>query len=106
MNIPLSGNNDVIDDISSYYQNHSSVKAIKEKHAGKKFNISPPTEEDIEDIIKKLDVKKATGIDNASAKLIKMSKDVIKRPLTEAIKSSISRQNKADHRPVTVLAVF
>ena len=59
-----------------------------------------------------------------------MSKDVIKRPLTEAIKSSIetkkfpklmkygkitplykfpkegSRQNKADYRPVTVLTVF
>ena len=130
VNIPLSGNNDVIDDILSYYQDHSSVKAIKEKHADKKFNILPPTEEDIEDIIKKLDVKKATGIDNASAKLIKMSKDVIKKPLTEAIKSSIetkkfpklmkygkitpiykfpkegSRQNKADHRPVTVLTVF
>ena len=86
--------------------------------------------EDIEDIIDKLDAKKATGIDNAPAKLIKLSKDVIKKPLTEAIKSSIetkkfpklmkygkispiykfpkegSRQNKADHRPVTVLTVF
>ena len=130
VDIPLSGNNDVIDDILSYYQDHSSIKAIKEKHAGKNFNISPPSEEDIVDIIEKLNDKKATGIDKTSAKLIKMSKDVIKRPLTEAIKSSIetkkfpklmkygkitplykfpkegSRQNKADYRPVTVLTVF
>lgn len=130
VNIPLSDNNGVIDNILSYYNDHSSVKAIKEKHVGKTFNILPPTEQNIEDIIDKLDTKKATGIDHTSAKLIKLSKDVIKRPLTKAITSSIdtrkfprlmkygkispiykfppegSRQDKTDHRPITVLTVF
>ena len=58
VNIPLSDNNDVIDNILSYYNDHSSVKAIKEKHVGKTFNILPRTEQNIEDIIDKLDTKK------------------------------------------------
>ena len=41
LSITLSSNNDVIDDILSYYQDHSSVRAIQEKHDGKKINIYP-----------------------------------------------------------------
>ena len=130
VNIPLSDNNDIIADILSYYSNHSSVKAIKAKHAGKSFNIPPATEESIEEIIDKLNPKKATGIDNCPAKLVKLSKDVIKKPLTKVINLSIesskfpklmkygkilpkyknppdgSRLYKTDHRPITVLTIF
>ena len=129
VSIPLSDESDVIEDILSYYTDHSSIKAIKEKHAGNSFTILPATEEDIGDIIDKLK-NKATGIDKISSKLVKLSKDVIKTPLTKAINSSIHKRNfptlmkygkispiyknpadgsrlyKTDHRPVTVLTVF
>ena len=88
----MSDENDVIKDILSYYEDHSSIKAIKEKHAGKSFTIPPATEEDIGDIIDKLH-NKTTGIDKISAKLVKLSKDVIVTPLTKAINSSILKIN-------------
>ena len=130
VNIPLSDNNDIIDDILSYYSDHSSVKAIKAKHAGNSFNITPAMEKDIEEIIDKLDPKKSMGIDNIPSKLVKLSKDIIKKPLTKAINLSIesskfpnlmkygrispiyknppdgSRLYKTDHRPITVLTIF
>ena len=129
VSIPLSDENDVIKDILSYYNDHSSIKAIKAKHAGKSFNIPIATEGDISDIIDKLQ-NKATGIDKISTKLVKLSRDVIKEPLTKAINSSTnekkfpklmkygkispiyknpadgSRLYKTDYRPVTVLTVF
>ena len=105
------------------------VLRLLAKHAGKSFNIPIATEEGISDIIDKLQ-NKATGIDKISTKLVKVSRDVIKEPLTKAINSSInekkfpklmkygkispiyknpadgSRLYKTDYRPVTVLTVF
>ena len=129
VSIPLSDTGNIIDEILSYYTDHSSVIAIKAKHAGISFDIPLATEKDIGEIIDKLK-KKATGLDNMPAKLVKLSKDVIKLPLTKAINFSIesnkfpqlmkygkitpiyksppdgSRLHKTDHRPVSVLTIF
>ena len=128
--IPLSGTTDIIDDILSYYENHASILSIKEKCTNFSFKLPFPTEEQIYDIIKSIDIKKATGVDLISPKVVKAAINVIHKPLCEIIKLYISRNlfphlmkigrlspiykhpkigsrlNKIYYRPVSVLTIF
>ena len=58
VSIPLSDTGNVIDEILSYYNDHSSIIAIQAKHAGNSFDIPLAKEQDIEEIIDKLERKK------------------------------------------------
>ena len=130
-NIPLtSETSDIIDDILGYYESHASVLSIKEKSTNLSFKLPLAQEEEIFDIIKLIDIKKATGVDDLPPKIIKMSADVIKKPLTDIINFYIkkntfpglmkigrltpiykrpkegSRLDKTCYRPISVLTIF
>ena len=129
-NIPLSETSDIIDDILGYYESHASVLSIKEKSTNLSFKLPLATEEEIYDIIKSIDIKKATGVDNIPPKVVKIAANAIKKPLTEIINIYInkntfpdlmkigritpiykhpkngSRLDKQYYRPVSVLTIF
>ena len=128
--IPLSDSNDIIGDILSYYKDHESILSIQNKYPNLSFRIPEPTEEEIFGILKTLDVKKATGLDNIPPRLISMSASLLKTPLTNILKFYIrnfsfphlmqiaritpiyknpkegSRLDKTCYRPVSVLTTF
>ena len=89
--IPLSENSDLIDDILDYYKNHNSIREIKKIYIEQVFKIPLASEKDISDIINKLDTSKANGIDNISAKLVKSAVDIISKPLYIIINHCITR---------------
>ena len=59
--IPLS-NGDIIEDILSHYENHESIKYIKNMGHSKTFELPLAEEDIIESIIDKLDTSKATEL--------------------------------------------
>ena len=129
--IPFSSDsNDIIDDILSYYEDHESILSIKGKYPNISFKIPQAKEDEIYDILKSIDIKKATGLDTIPPKLIKLSADFLKSPLTEIINFYIdkntfpdkmkiariiplyknpkdgSRLDKTCYRPVSILTTF
>ena len=130
VDIPIPENEDLIETILSHYENHSSIKAIKNMSINSTFKIPLANEETIERIMKKLDTSKATGIDKIPVRLVACSANVTKRVLTKIINKSISknefpklmkigkiipiykggkdasRLNKKYFRPVSVLTAF
>ena len=130
--IPFLSNspNGKIDEILSYYEDHESIMAIKNKFTNLSFTIPEPTEQEIYDILKTLDIKKATGVDTIPPKLIRLSADLLKTPFTKSLKFYISkyifpdkmkparvtpiyknpkegsRLDKTCYRPVSVLTTF
>ena len=91
ISVPLLNSGDLVDNILNYYESHTSIVSIKNKHNGKSLKIPLATEDQIYDIINSLDTKKATGIDNIPAKVIKLSAKEIKSPLTKIINMSIEK---------------
>ena len=81
LKIPISNNGDIIDDIVDFYASHNSIKRIKDMNINKTFKIPLATENDIKEIIVKLDASKSNGIDNVSANLVKLAVDIISKPL-------------------------
>ena len=53
-------------------------------------------EEDIENIITKLNPKKSSGLDNIPVKIVKQCAHIIKRPLTSIIKATIKSSTFVD----------
>ena len=130
VNIPHPENGDLIDTILSHYENHASIIAIKNMNLNDTFSLPLADEKDIEEIMKRLDTSKATGIDTIPARLVKISANVTHKPLTKILNKSIlldhfpnqmqvgkitpiyksgkenSRLNKKDYRPVSVLPAF
>ena len=133
VHIPPSEHEDLIESILSHYENHESILAIRNMGILQKFTLSSVEESVIEQIINKLDASKATGIDNISARLVKLSSKVIKKPLTQILNNCIknakfpddmkfgkitplykppkqgkkgSRLDKKCYRPVSVLTTF
>ena len=130
--IPFTSQNpdDMINEILSYYADHESILAIKNKFPNLSFKIREPTEDEIFNILKNLDIKKATGVDTIPPKLIRLSAEVLKTPFTNILKYYISnfiypdkmktarvtpvyknpkkgsRLDKTCFRPVSVLTIF
>ena len=127
VNIPPPENGDLVDTILSHYENHDSIKRIKSMNIGATFSLPFADEEAIYEIMNKMDVSKATGIDQIPARIIKLSASVLKKPFTKIINHAIknndfpnlmkigkitpiykggNRLNKKDYRPVSVLTAF
>ena len=125
--IPISENSDLIDDILNYYKDHKSIRAIENMNIDQVFKIPFATEQDISDIIKNLNTSKANGIDNISAKLVKSAAEIISAPLCIILNHCIkkgkfpnnmkiaritplykkgTRLEKECYRPVSVLPCF
>ena len=88
-------------------KSHDSIKAIKENKPDiASFEFRETDEETIGKIIKSLDIKKATGEDNISAKLLKASVPIINEPICNIVNESIrtsSFPNKLKMAQVTPL---
>ena len=125
--IPFSKNSDLIDDILEYYKNHDSIREIETMNIDQVFKIPLATHEDIIKIISKLDVSKASGVDNISAKLVKSAAEVISQPLCTILNHCVqkgkfpeamkiaritplykkgTRLEKECYRPVSILPCF
>ena len=125
---------DSIETIINDYKDHPSIKLIKSntksQFINEKFSIPPVTEKEVEEIINKLNPKKSSGLDKIPIKVVKLTSDVITKPLTDIINATIhnssfvdkakiakvtpiyksaqlnSRLNTGHHRPISVLSVF
>ena len=119
-----------INKIVSHYNEHPSIKIIKDNYQDcPAFKIPLAELKDIDMILKDLNVKKSPGPDLLPPKLIKLVKDIINQPLTDVINHIIvscifsdngkvahvtpgfktdkkDRQNKSHYRPISVIGVF
>lgn len=110
------------------FSDHPSIEKILENTyestSEKNFSFKPVEEKYVHKIITKLDVKKATGADNISAKLLKSCAVSISRPITNLVNTAFSKSqfpagikvaqvlplykkkdplNKENYRPVSIL---
>ena len=115
--------------IIDHYKNHPSIIKIKEKQLPNQETFSIPfaRKEEINNLIRKIDITKSAGPDFIPPKLVKISVDVIGEHLTNVINDSISknafpdeaklahvvpiykkklRTDKVNYRPVSVLTTF
>ena len=116
----------IIDEICETYKNHPSIKSINSnKRSDNKFSFKPVTVREVKGLLKSLDTKKAIGIDGIPPIILKLSADIIAKPLTDVMNKSIvennfptlakiakilpffkkdERSNKKNYRPVSVLS--
>ena len=84
-------------DIVISYKNHPSIIKIKQVvnrsnvSDSERFSVKTISESEIKDLLKNLDIKKASGIDTIPPKLVKLSADFLTPLLTKAINTSIAR---------------
>ena len=75
-------------------ETHPSICKIKEnKKEEKSFNFSYIDENKVSKLIDKLQIKKATGVDKLSSKIIKLGKPALHSPLADLINLSIRTSN-------------
>ena len=82
-------------DIVNSYKNHPSIIKIKQVVNGsdvsdsERFSFKTVNESEIKDLLKNLDIKKASNIHTVTPKLVKLSADFLTPLLTKAINTSI-----------------
>ena len=85
---------DTINVINEAYKNHPSIKKIKEiteKNTTKRsFKLDFSTKPYITTLQKNTDIKKATGIEKISRKLVKLSANILSEPPTNTINDSLN----------------
>ena len=85
----------VIDEIIRIYQDHPSVKQIKNvittsnTPKPKYFIFEPTNPIEVQKRLKNIDTKKVTGFDKIPPKLVKLSAEVLSTPLSIAINNSL-----------------
>ena len=74
-------------------EQHQSIKATKENIPFREsnFKFSPVSENDVDKYLKQIGDKKATGIDNISAKMLKSIKPVVIKPTTVLINEMFTK---------------
>ena len=102
--VPLTPDGDNIEEILNYYVDHSSIKEIENMQQNHSFELPFAEEGTIREIIRGLDTSKATGIDNNPPRLVKLSADIIAKPLTDIINGSISNSIFPDEMKVAKIA--
>ena len=84
-------------DIVNSYKNHPSIIKTKQVVNGsnvsdsERFSFKTVNESEMKDLLKNLDIKKASGIDTIPPKLVKLSADFLTPLLTKAINTSIAQ---------------
>ena len=84
-------------DIVNSYKNHPNIIKIKQVVNGsnvsdsERFSFKTVNESEIEDLLKNLDLKKASGTDTIPPKLVKLSADFLTPLLTKAINTSTAQ---------------
>ena len=84
-------------DIVNSYKNHPSIIKIKQVVNGsnvsdsERFSFKTINESEIKDLLKNLDIKKASGIATIPPKLVKLSADFLTPLLTKAINTRLHK---------------
>ena len=79
---------------NDYYKDHKSIKIIENMNTGDiHFKMPFATEQNIKDIIKNLDTSKSSGIDQISAKLVKLAIEIISKPICIILNHCIKKGN-------------
>ena len=84
-------------DIVNSYENNPSIIKIKQVVNGsnvsdsERFSFKTINESEIKDLLKNVDIKKASGVDTIPTKLVKLSADFLTPLLTKAINTSIAQ---------------
>ena len=121
-------NTEIIQYIIHKYKDHPSIAAINKVFKNSKKNrFSKVSKNEVNKLLKSVDIKKSVGDDTIPPKFIKLAADIIDDPLTKAINSSIEqhifpntakksavlpifkddeRTNKLNYRPVSNLNQF
>ena len=96
---------DEIDHINGKYENHESIKKIKE-HVSLRtlFSLNDAMEETILKILLSLDVSKGSGYDTLPPKIIKLAAPIITTPLTNIINLSKLHSKYPDMMKVAYVA--
>ena len=84
----------------------ASVKLGKNKKVEKSFSFSCIDESKVSKLIDKLQIKKATGVDKLSCKILKLGKPALQFPLTDLINLSIRTSTFPDYLKRAQLAPF
>ena len=90
------------------YEDHPSINSIREKRSyTETFNFRYASEIEILKLLKSLDSKKAIGIDGLPPFIIKLSVEILAKPLTRIINQSISKINfPTSAKCPTILPLF
>ena len=90
------------------YRNHPSIRKIENLCVPENtFDLRYASTSDMKNIIKSLNVNKAKGSDDISAKFVKMSTNVIDCHLANMINNDISSNKYSKHaKTVTVRPIF
>ena len=87
-----------VEQLIDHYENHPSVKLIKDKNEiTQSFDFSNVTQNDTQIKLKKLKTNKASGFDNIPAKFLKLGADQLSYSLTPIINSTIEIKTYPDH---------
>ena len=84
-------------DIASSYENHPSIIKIKEVVYGsdvsdtKNVSFKTVDKTEIKNLLRNLDIKKVSGIDTMSPKMVKLSVEFLTPSLTKAINTSVTQ---------------
>ena len=121
---PIS-DSDCMNSISDSFQTHPSIRSIKEEKNSSSFQFTEIDIDQVYKLLSNINVKKSTGSDKISPRLLKLSATVISKPLTSLINMSIRTNtfpdtlkraevsplfkkddcmNKMNFRPVSILS--
>ena len=100
--------NTVLDIIEQYRQNPIIMKINSQiTDSEKLFSLPPASREDINKIIKNLDITKATGPDKIPPKLVKISVDILDEPLKCILNYNISKNTFPENaKMANVLSIY
>ena len=100
-------------DIVNSHKNHPSILKIEQVvnecdvSDSERFSFKTVNETEIEDLLKNLDIKKASGFDTMPPKLVKLSADFLTPLLTKDINTSITQNVLPEKaKPASVIYVI
>jgi hypothetical protein len=125
--IPSIPKSSLMENIMFMHGNHSSIQSIVQNVTNKKFEFKHASENQVYKILNTLNIKKATGFDNLSPKIVKLSAKYIANFITHLINKCIDdsifpsqlknaeissifkkkdKLEKENYRPVSILVVL
>lgn len=86
--------NAIIDNICDQFQNHPSIRFIKNNtNHSHTFKFRFVTEKEILKLLKSIHSKKAIGVDGIPALILELSAEILAKPLTKLINQSIKEND-------------
>ena len=105
----IEDNKKAVEVICKSFANHESIKAIKENNIAKNLtagnsHLPQVSACDVEQFLRNIDSKKSTSIDKIPPKLIKLSANVLSKPLAIAINNSFNKGMFPDNAKIACVS--